>query len=68
MEIKIQLNGKIETVAESTYLSSLISKHKINPLAVVVEINQNPVEKSAYHTTIISSGDCIEILQFVGGG
>jgi thiamine biosynthesis protein ThiS len=68
MDLKIQLNGKTKTVRESTTISSLLSEHKLNPLAVVVEINQDPIDKSAFDTTIISSGDCIEILQFVGGG
>jgi thiamine biosynthesis protein ThiS len=68
MDLTIQLNGKTKSIAQTASITTILKEYKLNPFAVVVEINQTAVDKSAFDTTIINNGDCIEILQFVGGG
>ena len=68
MDLTIQLNGKTKNISEQTSIASLLKEYNLNQKAVVVEKNQKPIENSTFYTTIINNGDCIEILEFVGGG
>lgn len=61
------INGKITSFIPCT-IAELLSARKCNPLAVVVEINQQILDKSQYSTHMIAENDTIEIVRFVGGG
>lgn len=64
----ITLNGKNETVDDQSTLATLIAGRSIDPLHTVVERNSAIVQMSEYDSTILSNGDTIELLCFVGGG
>jgi sulfur carrier protein len=64
----VLLNGNRETIEEGQALGSLLAKVKINPAAVVVEVNMAILRKEEYGSTILKNGDQVEILHFVGGG
>jgi sulfur carrier protein len=62
------LNGKkLDTVDGMTILELLESK-EIPPKTVVVEHNKEIISADQFAITILSDGDHLEVLRFVGGG
>ena len=64
----IRLNGEPFEIAGPVTISALLADLKIDPRIVAVEHNVVVVKKQQYETTMISEGDEIEIVRFVGGG
>ena len=62
----ITVNG--EKIDFSGNISELLGVLEYNGKRVAVELNENIVPKSEYDNTIISDGDKLEIVRFVGGG
>lgn len=62
------LNGEQATAPDSVTLAVLLEKLGLPQKGVAVERNREIVPKSAYSVTVLSEGDRIEIVQFVGGG
>jgi sulfur carrier protein len=65
--MKLTVNGdffeaEIETVGE------LISKLRLIPERVAVEVNLKLVKKKDYDAFSLREGDSVEIVNFVGGG
>ena len=67
--IALQVNGKqkvfkekIDTISD---LLKILSQH---PDHVMVELNHQWLDKKLFNTQQIKKNDCIEIVQFVGGG
>lgn len=65
---QIQLNGESHTVEGDARLASLIEKLKLRKGRVAVEINRVVIPKAAWESTCLNPGDCVEIVNFVGGG
>ncbi len=66
--MRIVLNGEpTETAAEST-VETLLLQLGINRERVAVELNADIVPKADYEKQLLSDGDKIEIVHFVGGG
>jgi sulfur carrier protein len=61
------MNGKIEEITETTLMGLLQSK-KIEPQMVSVELNAVMLNRADYPSTILTAGDEIEFLYFMGGG
>jgi len=68
MDITITLNGKKRSVPSGTTVTSMLRLFNLDANSVVVEINQNGIEKNTFDTHTINDGDKMEILEFVGGG
>ena len=66
--MKIILNGDAMEVAEGTTVATLLVHLGIVRERVAVELNADIVTKSGYDTQLLSDGDKIEIVHFVGGG
>ncbi len=66
--ITIQLNGEAHDCPPSVSVAELLSRLGVTGAKVAVERNLAIVPKSAYDATRLTSGDVIEIVQFVGGG
>jgi sulfur carrier protein len=62
------LNGDPFDLAEPVRVSVLLEQLAIDARRVAVERNQLVVKKAAYDSTVVSDGDEIEIVNFVGGG
>ncbi|MDE5861291.1 MAG: sulfur carrier protein ThiS [Ruminococcus sp.] len=62
----ITVNG--EKLDFSGNISGLLEILEYNGKRVAVELNENIVPKSEYDSTILSDGDKLEIVRFVGGG
>lgn len=63
----VRINGELLSVSGQTiaqYLSNTAYKSKF----IAVERNGEIVPKTLYEVTILEDEDCIEIVNFVGGG
>ncbi len=77
--MNIKLNGRDHELESGTTMSGLLDSLKIDPRAVVVELNGDILRRSeseeskesgesANEDPALTDGDTIEIVHFVGGG
>lgn len=67
--MKLQINGEEVIVPQSIKtISDLIDHFEINNPVIIVEHNENILEKDEHDQTTVKEGDRIEFVQFVGGG
>ena len=64
----IRLNGDPHDLAAPLSVSALLAQLDIDARRVAVERNTVVVKLSQYDSTVVSDGDEIEIVNFVGGG
>ena len=64
----ITLNGDPYPLDGDTPLTVLLERLKMRRGRVAVEINREIVPKADYDATVVRVGDCVEIINFVGGG
>ena len=63
----LQINGK-DTNAIGQTLSGYLQAANYDPRTIVVEINEEIIDKSKYDNTTLKDGDVVEIISFMGGG
>ena len=68
MPVRITLNGEPFDLQESLTIAGLLTHLHIDPRRVAVEHNLVVVRRAAFDTTVVSEGDEVEIVNFVGGG
>ena len=66
--VTIQVNGEKRLVPLSTRIPGLLALLAIKPERVAVEVNRRIVKRALWEETVLSEGDRVEIVQFVGGG
>ncbi|APT49166.1 MULTISPECIES: sulfur carrier protein ThiS [Bacillus] len=67
--MKIQLNGRIvDFDQENGTIYDLLSAYQLENRVVIVEKNQEIIDKEAFQQEVIQPNDTIEIVHFVGGG
>ena len=66
--LRIQVNGEPQDVEDGTTLFELISSLKLKPEQIAVELNRTVVRRAEWSARVLSDGDTLEIVQFVGGG
>ena len=64
----IRLNGEPREFPGPVSISALLTALDIDARAVAVEHNMVVVRRDAYASTVVSDGDELEIVNFVGGG
>lgn len=64
----IKLNGDPHELEQPLSVSALLAQLEIDARRVAVELNLAVVKKAAYDSSIVSDGDEVEIVNFVGGG
>ena len=65
---KIQLNGDPHEIIRGSNLTELLNQLKIKKNKVAIEVNGEIIEKNKYPNLILSKGDKVEIVKFIGGG
>ena len=65
--MEIIINGESRAISPIT-VSQLLAELAIDPRRVAVELNLDILPKSSYEATLLSDGDRLEIVHFVGGG
>ncbi len=66
--MRIQLNGQDHALPGPMSLASLVERLGLDTRKIAVECNLEIVPRSAYAATMLSEGDRLEIVNFVGGG
>ncbi len=66
--MQVAVNGQERQLVSGTTVADLLRQLDLQPIRVAVEINMNLVTRSTFDNTVISDGDRIEIVTFVGGG
>ncbi|TYQ15189.1 UNVERIFIED_CONTAM: sulfur carrier protein [Acetivibrio alkalicellulosi] len=65
----IKVNGKEIELSKGVNISEFLIEQKVEmPEYVTVQINEEIIPKEQFETTIISTGDSVEFLYFMGGG
>jgi thiamine biosynthesis protein ThiS len=62
------LNGDPYELAEPLTIDDLLATLDIDPRGVAVEHNLTIVKRDGFNSTVVQSGDQVEIVNFVGGG
>jgi thiamine biosynthesis protein ThiS len=68
VNVKIVVNGENREIAENLSLESLLGELALPEQRIAIELNQSVVRKKDWGTTLVSEGDRVEIVHFVGGG
>lgn len=66
--MNITLNGDPHELQGPLSISALLHQLEIDARRVAVELNLTVVKKAAYDSSVITDGDEVEIVNFVGGG
>lgn len=64
----IKLNGKTTDKYDNKTLSFLLDQEGYQRTYIAVECNGEIIKKSEYDSKILSDGDSLEVVNFVGGG
>ena len=67
-KLRITLNGDPHEVVGPLTVAELLTRLDIDPRRVAVEHNLIVVKRDAFDQTVLSEGDEVEIVNFVGGG
>ncbi len=68
IHMEVLINGEKREFQSGISVAQLLEELKVSPGRVVVELNRNIVPRESLPTTLLSTGDTIEIVHFVGGG
>lgn len=63
----LKVNGHPLEVPDGTTVLQLVERHKLTPERVAVELNRRLIRGPQYQT-VLTDGDEVEIVTFVGGG
>ena len=66
--MKIICNGETREISQSITLLSFIEVLDLNPDTVVAECDGRIINREEYDTFILSEGNVLELIRFVGGG
>ncbi len=66
--MKIILNGETFELEGPLTVKELLTRLKVDSRRVAVEHNLMILKRQAYESTILSDGDHVELVNFVGGG
>jgi thiamine biosynthesis protein ThiS len=66
--VRILLNGESRDVSSPMTVQALLQSLGIDSRRVAVEHNLVVVRRAHYDTELVSDGDEVEIVNFVGGG
>lgn len=64
----IIVNGENHWASEGKNMTQWLSDEGYNPSQVAIEYNGKILMKNEYRRRILSDGDVLEIVSFVGGG
>lgn len=67
-EIKILVNGELQTYSVGRHLPNLLEHLHLNPRLIAIEYNGEILHRQFWEQQIVSNGDRLEIVTIVGGG
>tara|TARA_R110001592_G_scaffold67059_1_gene205845 strand:+ start:18233 stop:18433 length:201 start_codon:yes stop_codon:yes gene_type:complete len=66
--MNITLNGDAFELNEGAKLIDLIAHLGLIGKRFAIEVNEEIIARSEHHAFLISDGDCVEVVQAIGGG
>jgi sulfur carrier protein len=66
--MKIKINGKTMEIAEGMDLHRLVYSGKADPDHIILVLNDGVVKSDQWPLTVLTEGDRVEMVSFVGGG
>ena len=67
--MQITVNGKTVESKDNITVAQLLKEQKVQtPEYVSVELNGEILDRRDFDTTVVSEGDAVEFLYFMGGG
>lgn len=66
--MELTINGERRTVEDGATVLSLLGTLELEKNATVVERNGEIVDRAVYAETVLTDGDTLEVVRFVGGG
>jgi thiamine biosynthesis protein ThiS len=66
--VKLTLNGEIHTLPDGLTVTGLIAHLGLPNKKIAVERNLEVIPKSTFGEVILTEGDRLEIIHFIGGG
>jgi sulfur carrier protein len=66
--MKIICNGETKEINPDTTLVNFIRNIELNPDTVVAECDGQIIKRDEYDTFVLSEGNVLELIRFVGGG
>lgn len=67
-EGSIVLNGETRKIEFETDLARLLDYFELPKQRIAIELNGSVIRRSDWAETLVSDGDRIEVVHFVGGG
>ncbi len=67
-EMEIMVNGEPRRLPAPATVSDLLQHLGLDPRGVVVELNRKIIRRPQLGETVLSDGDAVELVHFVGGG
>jgi thiazole synthase len=67
-EVRITVNGQPRSASPGTSVAGLLTSMGVDPARVAIERNEEVVPRRTWPEALLSDGDKIEIVSFVGGG
>ncbi len=64
----VTVNGEAHDLTADTTISALLESLGLNAKTTVVQRNDDIVQQQDHATTVLSDGDVLELVRFVGGG
>ncbi len=66
--LSLTLNGESRVLPGPVTVAGLLASLGLDRRKVAVERNEAIVPRSLYDSTVLASGDSLEIVHFIGGG
>ena len=66
--VDIVVNGSSHSVAPDCTVADLLGELQLPDTGIAVAVNRCVIPRSASEMHTLSDGDCVEIIQAVGGG
>ena len=67
--MKLTVSGKVKDYEEGLTVAQLIVAEDVEtPIYVTVSLNDEFLKSDSYEATVLSDGDVVEFLYFMGGG
>ncbi len=66
--MRVTLNGEPRDVPAALTVTGLLAWVGVKTDRVAVEVNAQVVTRAKHATTVLSAGDVVEVVTFVGGG
>jgi sulfur carrier protein len=66
--MRLVVNGEEQQVGQSTTVKQLLASMGLADTLVAVERNEEVVPRAQHESAVLTEGDRVEVVHFVGGG